>query len=75
MSYKKKKLIYLVRVANGNIYQSLRISLVIQVIMSGCHWNFRKTVYIGFCYILQFGRATYYNSLGRANSIEQTELR
>ena len=54
---KKKKLIYLVRVANGKIYMSLRIWLVIQVLIISCHRNFRKSVYIDFCYNLQFGKA------------------
>ena len=40
----------------GNICLSLKIWLVIQVIMTSCHRNFRKTVYADFCDILQFGK-------------------
>ena len=29
----------------------------VQMIMNSCHRNFRKTVYIDFCRILQFGKA------------------
>ena len=57
MSY-KKKLIYLVRAANGSVYLSLRIWLVIQVIMTVAIEILENPFYIDFVIVDNLERQT-----------------